>query len=382
MTSRELQASSKTGLEPQTSIKQHKHVVLVLIDGLGWWNLQEYLGHAPNLRRVIKQAPHENNVTQPGPQGTVNNSNAPRCTARSTFPSTTAAAITSLLTGLAPGAHNMLSYQVYDPQLDKRFNLINFEGFPREIEDFQDQPTWFELLEQCEEKTFALGPKKFVGGGLTQAALRGAEYVSAEKLDERAHKAAQLSGEAALTYLYMAEVDHAGHSYGVGDETWLEALEAVDRSVGVLLGEISSNTEVIITSDHGMLNVSPTGTCDLGQLAVAQHITQAAGEGRVLHLRVSPGQATRVQESLTESLRQYSPNTLVLTREETLQLFADYNGVTVRRPELIGDLVVVSGDDTQTLDSRFYKPQTFQMKGVHGGLSEIEMRAPLLRYAP
>ena len=57
-------------------------VVLVLIDGLGWWNLNEYLGHAPNLRALVKAA----------------TASGQTLTARSVCPSTTAAAITSTLT--------------------------------------------------------------------------------------------------------------------------------------------------------------------------------------------------------------------------------------------------------------------------------------------
>ncbi len=86
-------------------------IVLVLIDGLGWWNLNEYLGHAPNLRALVKNAAASG---QPP-------------TGRSVCPSTTAAAITSTLTGLAPGRHNMLSYQLIDPVARAKFSLITFE---------------------------------------------------------------------------------------------------------------------------------------------------------------------------------------------------------------------------------------------------------------
>ncbi|WP_252893397.1 hypothetical protein [Mobiluncus curtisii] len=43
-------------------------------------------------------------------------------------------------------------------------------------------------------------------------------------------------------------------------------------------------------------------------------------------------------------------------------------------------MVIFAAGTGQTLDSRFFKEQVFQMKGLHGGLSESEMRVPLLRY--
>lgn len=370
-----------------------KHLVLVVIDGLGWWNLQEYLGHAPNLRSLIRLAPHESGkkpkpTAQPDPaiqphphasQSTPTKLFASN-TARSVFPATTAAAITSLLTGAAPGAHNMLSYQVFDPKVDQRFNLISFEGYPGKVEDFQNHPTWFEQLTARGAKTFALGPKRFIGGGLTRAALRGAEYVAVDALEERARRAALCGAQGTMTYLYMAEVDHAGHSHGVGSEPWLGAVEIIDRAVGVLLEELHADTEVLITADHGMLNTCAELTYDLATFPLADCLTQVSGEGRVLHLRVTPGQISRVQESLSEILAPYSPDTLVLTREQTMALFAQYNGVGVVRPELLGDVVIVSGGCSQVLDSRFFQPQTFAMKGIHGSLTEVEMRIPQLRY--
>lgn len=356
-----------------------KHLVLVLIDGLGWWNLNEYLGYAPNLRRLIRSGSGASSEVNLGAR--VKPEQGQRLTARSVFPSTTAAAITSLLTGLAPGAHNMLSYQVFDPQVGRRFNLINFEGYPGNVEDFQNQPTWFEYLNAVGVKSFALGPKKFVAGGLTRAALRGAQYVAVEKLDARARQAARISEDGALTYLYMAEVDHAGHGRGVGSEQWIRSLELADRAVGILLDALHPGVKVIVTADHGMLNSCEEAIYDLAQCTQAEFITQVSGEGRVVHLRVEASRISRVGGELSECLASYSPDTMVLSRSECCQLFTKYNRVAPRRPDLIGDLVIVSGGNAQVLDSRFFQSQTFRMKGVHGGLSEVEMRVPFLEYS-
>lgn len=347
-----------------------RHLVLVLIDGLGWWNLQEYLSYAPTLRRLIKGELRDGVAQKVGEADM----------ARSVFPSTTAAAITSLLTGLAPGAHNMLSYQVFDPEVRKRFNLISFEGYPGVVEQFQPQPTWFERLATRGETSFALGPKKFIGGGLTRAALRGGKYVASESLEVRACDAARVASEGRFTYFYMAEVDHAGHGHGVGSDTWLAALEEADRAVGVLLNELPSGTELIVTADHGMLNTSAEETYDLATNHESRHIVNVSGEGRVLHLRVELQDVAIVARTVEKALAEFSPDSHVFTRAEAKGLFEAYNGVSVSRGDLLGDLVIVSGGSAQVLDSRFFKEQTFHMVGVHGGLSEIEMRVPLLKY--
>lgn len=335
-------------------------LILVLVDGLGWWNLQAYLGYTPNLRRLVKSG----QVSGGEPSG------------RSVCPSTTAAAITSILTGLAPGAHNMLSYQLTDPVVQAKFNLITFDDYPGEVEEFQDQDTWFERLQAANIPSFALGPKKFIGGGLTRAALRGAKYVASENLEARARDAVEMSKRGGLTYFYMAEVDHAGHGYGVGSEKWLRNLEKVDRAIGVMLDHLPSGVRVVITADHGMINTAPEVTVDLAHTSVADLIAGVSGEGRALHLQAQRNQGGLLREKLRELL----PGATILTREETTSWFATYNGVALRRPELIGDVVIFADGVGQVLDSRFFKAQVFQMKGLHGGLTEQEMRIPLLRY--
>ncbi|WP_236585894.1 alkaline phosphatase family protein [Mobiluncus curtisii] len=335
-------------------------VVLVLIDGLGWWNLNEYLGHAPNLRALVKAA----------------TASGQTLTARSVCPSTTAAAITSTLTGLAPGRHNMLSYQLIDPVAQAKFNLITFEDYPGRTEEFQPESTWFERLHAAKIPAFALGPKKFIGGGLTRAALRGATYVASENLEARAHDAANVSKQGGMTYFYIAEVDHAGHGYGVGSDKWVKNLEKADRAIGIMLDSLAPGVRVIITADHGMLNTSPEVTVDLAKTAAAEFIADASGEGRVLHVHAQPGAAAVLQETLQTLLGPAK----VLNRDQAEALFAAYNGTPVRRKELLGDVVIFAAGTGQTLDSRFFKEQVFQMKGLHGGLSESEMRVPLLRY--
>lgn len=351
----------------RAALEDNEHLVLVLIDGLGWWNLQDFAAYAPNLRRLLSF----------GKVGELS--------AYTVCPSTTAAAITSLLTGVGPGATNMLSYQLYDPALSKRFDLISFRDYPHNPEDFQNQETFFERFRKAGVETFALGPKKFIGGGLTRAALRGAQYVSSEKLDLRAQQAAKHSRTGRLTYFYVAEVDHAGHGHGVGSEAWVASLEETDRAIGVLLENLPAQAGVFITADHGMINTSTENTFDLATSAIASDIKMASGEGRVMHLRLEDSKLENAKledarARLGEELAQLSPFTRILTRSQCAKLIRDFGSDTVRRPELLGDLVVYSGGNAQVLDRRFFRPETFLMTGVHGGLSETEMRVPVLQY--
>ncbi len=59
----------------------------------------------------------------------------------SAFPSTTAASLASLGTGLAPGQHGMVGYDVLDPDQDKVVNMLGNWDAGVDPPDWQPFPT-------------------------------------------------------------------------------------------------------------------------------------------------------------------------------------------------------------------------------------------------
>lgn len=58
----------------------------------------------------------------------------------------------------------------------------------------------------------------------------------------------------AFVYLYSNEVDVAGHQDGVGSDSWITALSAIDNFVGQLISDLPAGTRLWVTADHGMVN--------------------------------------------------------------------------------------------------------------------------------
>ncbi len=69
-----------------------RHACVVMVDGLGEQLLNSYGGYAPALRKTLNLGPLD-----------------------AAFPTTTAASLTSLGTGTAPGAHGIAGYEVRNP---------------------------------------------------------------------------------------------------------------------------------------------------------------------------------------------------------------------------------------------------------------------------
>ncbi len=335
-------------------------VCVVLVDGLGARMLAERGGHAPFLRSHLPDS----------------------LTLTSTFPSTTAAAITAVGTGELPGVTGMLGYSVRDPSSGGVLNLIRWDGTSLSPRAWQRHDTLFEQLtarraagEELPD-VVSVGPARFVGSGLTEAALRGMRNVSAESLAERVDAAAaQLRRpDVAAVYLYWGDVDHVGHEHGWGSWQWGEEVTAADGELARLARSLPRGTLLIITADHGMVDV--TDRVDVAHTpALAQDVDLVAGEPRANHVYTAAGTASAVAARWREELGETA---WVLERDELVArgLLGD---VAPDRLDAVGDVVALMRGRHAVVDSRTQSPASLTMVGMHGSLTREEMLVPLVR---
>ncbi|HEY3534037.1 MAG TPA: alkaline phosphatase family protein, partial [Pedococcus sp.] len=175
------------------AMRPARRAVVVLVDGLGYELVRRRGGHAPFLRSLLPAAY--------------------RLTAG--FPSTTATSMGTFGTGLPPGAHGLLGYEVLVPGEDRLVNELSWEDGPDPLA-WQPQPTVFEVAEQDGVDVTRVGPAYFDGSGLTLAAVRGGRFTAARELPARvdASLAALRASRRALVYLYWGDLDKVGHVHG------------------------------------------------------------------------------------------------------------------------------------------------------------------------
>lgn len=332
-------------------------VCVVLVDGLGMRMLIERGGHAPFLRSHLTDA----------------------LTLTSTFPSTTAAAITSVGTGELPGATGMLGYSVREPSSGTLLNLVTWEGAPVEPRLWQERDTLFEQARRAGAyDAVSVGPARFVGSGLSEAALRGARSVSAESLADRVDRAcAELARpEVSAVYLYWGEVDHTGHVHGWGSWQWGEEMSATDAELGRLAACLPQGTLLLVTADHGMVDLGADSRLDVATTPVlAQDVELVAGEPRACHVYTAPGHAEAVATRWRDVL---GDTAWVLSRAgvEELDLLGP---VDPGRRAAVGDVVVIMRGCRAVMDSRTQTEGSLKLVGVHGSLTPDEMTVPLVR---
>lgn len=336
---------------------ESSRVCVVLIDGLGMNALLSHPRETPFLASLLGHT-------------------ASRAIT-SVFPTTTPIALTSLGTGLPPGEHGVTGLLVRLPE-DGR--LVDTLALPAQVDmrSLQPRPTLFERAAGAGVAVTRVGPKAFDGVGLTEAGLRGGDYAAAESVGERvaAVAAAVRRPGRTLTYVYFGDLDATGHRRGCTSAAWRQELAHVDRVVEQLAAAMPGGATLVVTSDHGMVDVPVGNRWDVASTpALAKGVEVVAGDLRGVHVHAVPGAEADVLDAWRTTLGE---EFWVLPRDEAVA--AGLYGPVVAdhvRPR-IGDVVAAARTDSAVVDSRVLPPQMLGLVGLHGSVTEDELLVPLL----
>jgi hypothetical protein len=343
---------------PALTLPAAQRVCVVLIDGLGQNQLEQSAADAPFLTSLL-------------PMG---RSLMAGC------PSTTATSLASFATGRPPGQHGLVGYEVMDPDRGVLLNELRWEP-PTDPIRWQPYPTVFESLQATGVPVVKIGNPEFDGSGLTQAALRGGRFVGAERLHTRVDLAVEaLAGPGpGLVYLYWGEVDGAGHRYGWQSRQWRKALRSADSGLARLAAKLDPNTLLVVTADHGMVDVPHSRRMDLADYPkLARRVQVLGGEGRFAQAYCLPGSTTEEAAALAADFAAViGDQAMVRTREEAIAA-GWFGPVDDRVRRRIGDVLIAGVDAFTLVDSRTARPQVLALIGQHGSLTENEQLVPLL----
>lgn len=337
-----------------------RRVCVVLADGLGRNLLKQKTAHTPFLRSVIQAGQGEVPVWLD-----------------SAFPSTTAAALSSFGTGLPPGQHGMVGYDVLDPEQDKVVNLLGNWDPGVDPEAWQPFPTVLERA-AAEVDVTTISLPQFGDSPMTRAALRGGQFVSGTTSHARTAAAAEAmaGSDRSLMYFYLNELDKAGHRYGCGSEQWEHQIEELDATVKRLSASLPAGTTILLTADHGMLDVPEQHRIDYSaDPQLVDGVRHTAGEPRMVHLYLEDG-ADR-DRLLAAWRARFRGRIWAFTREDALSagLFGPVRPAVEGR---IGDLMIAARDSLALYDTRRSRPTAMEVVGQHGSLTKAEREVPLL----
>lgn len=322
-----------------------ERVVLLVLDGLGWNQLETRRSLAPALSGLDGGA-----IT-------------------TVAPSTTATALTSITTGLPPGQHGVVGYRIATE--GEVLNVLRWNtpsGDARETippAKVQSQPTF------GGQRPPVLTRTEFARSGFTAAHLDGTRFTGYRTLGTLAAEVARLarSGEP-FVYAYYEGLDKVSHEYGLGAQ-YDEELRWIDHLVATLLESLPSGTVLVVTADHGQVEVRDN-VLDL-PADVMSHVSMQSGEGRFRWLHARSGRTAALKDAAAELLGEHA---WVRTRDEAIEEGWYGPIVTDVAAGRLGDVILAAKGTVAFNDPQDTGP--YVLVGRHGSLTPDEMLVPLL----
>jgi predicted AlkP superfamily pyrophosphatase or phosphodiesterase len=346
-----------TALPPE-ALADARHLVLLVVDGLGHDFL---LGHDGALRQHL------------------------RGQLTSVFPSTTASAIPTFLTGQAPQQHGLTGWHMYFREIGAiaaplpfriragRHSLRQAGVTPATL--FGLIPLFDSLPLPCH----VVSPQQIIHSDFNVALSGKAARYGYDTLEDMfAHIAGLLRSDAPRSYVhaYWPQLDSLAHEYGIGSPQVAEAYTALDAGFARLL-EVArdSGSRVIVTADHGFIDTD--GTIDLDDHPGLRDtlLLPLCGEPRMAYAYVRAGREAQfeayVRGQLADRVRLVKSEDIV--RQGWLGTGAAHPALRDR----LGDYVLIPRGRAILRDWLQGEPRHTHI-GVHGGLSAAEMIVPLI----
>ena len=188
---------------------------------------------------------------------------------RSAFTTTTYPNHYTMVTGLYPESHGIVSNYMYDPKFKARFNIKTIDP-----SWWKAEPLWTTNQEQGGKSGVIYWPGYHVKiqghspllsvdtpSANTDIGNATGKIYSYKKRVDTALKWLEMKKPPNLIALYFEEPDESGHEFGPESKKLWKVIKRVDSTVGYLIHGLHSRNllnrvNIIVTSDHGMTTIS------------------------------------------------------------------------------------------------------------------------------
>lgn len=360
-----------------------RQIVVVLADGLGWWQMERFCadGITPFIAKLVARARARDA--------------AQLLEATTIFPSTTAAAITTLHTARTPQEHGNIAYFTWLDEFEQVTQMLRWgPGVTRRGSYFDDPkldprayvkvPSIHGRLVERGIVTYLVEPEVFRNEAMKRMHAREATYVGYHLpttmgvlvralVETRPH-----GSRAAYIYAYWAGIDTSSHLYGPMSAEAAAEAASFDLNLARAVGDRrAGDTLMILTADHGHSFTDPDKLVDLlGDEDLRSLLRNPlAGEPRLAFLHTNEASAVR------DHIEARWPGTFtLLSRDELLDAgFFGGRGDTSLAKRRVGEVCAMLSTGRAARIMRV-DGQDFRHRGSHGGLSPEEMRIPILAW--
>lgn len=349
-------------LLPPEEITQAKQVVLLVIDGLGCHFFQRWATRLkPYLRGVIT----------------------------SVFPTSTAPAVTTFMTGVAPQQHAVTGWFMYLRELGTVATILPFRprwgdvSFTTAGIEVKSLIGWPPFTTHLQANAYHIVPQTLVNSAYSKAYAGPATRVGYDNWSDCITTITHLvrqthTQQRCYLYTYWPYLDALCHEQGVASRAARNHLSQLEHGIEELLKLLQgSQTLLIVTADHGFVDTVPPLKVSMNQHPTLTDCLAVplCGEPRLAYCYLRPNQGDAFKQYIHGQLNHQF--TLYPSAE---LLEAGWFGAGQPDPRLtdrIGDYVLIPQDRYTIKDTLPTEPP-WQDIGVHGGVSKDEMLVPLI----
>ncbi len=352
-------------------LAQARQIVLLVIDGLGDELLLRLAPHSLLARRRLGSL-------------------------TSVFPSTTASAIPTFLTGLPPQAHALTGWHMWFDELGETLSvlpLVPRSGTPEGWNEAALPPRLFDapplsqrIAEMNGGRCWMISPFNIVDSPFSRFFSRGAQTIGYQgtaglftAIEQAVLQAANApSVRPAYIHAYYPVLDSLMHTLGTRHAKIAEHLARLDQALAACIQRLAgSGTTFVVTADHGFIDAPKERLIELGDHPALSGLLSRplCGERRVAYAYVEeskrPAFAAYVDKHLGHAC------TLIRTTDFIAQ---GWFGPGPAHPQLAsraGDYVMLMKDDW-TIKDWLPDEKPYDHAGVHAGSSLQEMLVPLI----
>jgi len=320
----------------------------------------------------------------------------------SVFPSQTTNALTTLNTGLTPQEHGLFEYYLYLKEVDMIVSTLSFE------------PLGSKRRNTLIEKGFS--PKLLFNGNTIQNTLRAAGVktfvhiytgyayspcatvlfdgstivpnLKSSDLIVNLRKTLEKENGPAYFFVHLSNLDTIAHEYGPDSYEYGTELSVISHLLNKELVKKIDNTTaketlLLVTSDHGGVNIVPQNTTYLNDFPeVVKNLQIGKGGKRVLptgsardvFLHVKEDKLTATKDLLVQKIGGKAK--IVETKEAIKNGLFGLGDVGSEFFDRAGNLMILPYRN-ETVWFEHFKDRRFNLLGHHGGLNEEEMLVPL-----
>ncbi len=340
----------------------NKNIILLIIDGLGYEYLLKY-GKESFLYKNLK-----GKIT-------------------SVLPATTASAMTSFVTGVAPQQHALTGWFMYLKEIGAVSAILPFTTRVGDIsldkkvkyKNIYNQKSFFENLKA---KSFSLKYKDYSDSAYSLLASKGSKRLAFSSLTDffkQIEITIKKDEQRKFMLAYWAKFDSICHHKGTDSKEALKHFLQLDKKISALVKSLrNSNATIIITADHGLIDTRDENKI----IKLKDHpkffetlSMPLSGEPRFVYCYVKPSKIKQFENyaktEFKDACEMHKSEELV--RRNYFGLFEPNE----KLKERIGDYILIMKENCIMEDLILREDENIFI-GNHGGVSKEEMFVPLV----